>query len=153
MFTIGRNGQYVEFRVPRTLAMNLIVKYEVDTWMSYETRDIRNNVPLPTTLVPLMIPNSDPLSMFCVETTNNFFLRDSRIIMIPEVLGHDWTSFSEIEAESDRIRNAQILPEPLQQNTSSGQTVGPFACSLATASASSPSVSGEPSNSKMPRPS
>ena len=130
----------------------------------------RNNTPLTTTLVPLIIKNSDPLPMFCIETTHNFFLRDSKIIMIPEVVGHDWTSFSEIEAESERIHEHPILRELLERSSNSvgpklsdldekllaeAQAtllpVGPFACSLASASASCSSTLGGPTPSKMPR--
>jgi hypothetical protein len=166
LFTIGKNGHYIEFRVPRTLAMNLVVKYEVDTWMGYETRDVANNTPLTTTLVPLVIKNSDPLPMFCIETTNNFFLRDSKIIMVPEVLGHDWSSFSEIEAESQRIHETPLLRELLERSPTSvvpkisdvdeAQAmllpVGPFACGVTSAAACCSSSIGGPPASKMPRP-
>ena len=168
LISIGHKDHHIEFRLPRSRFYNVLIKYELDRFISYEATEEYGGRPFNTTLVPLIVYEGVEKPMFWIETKHDFHLRRAKIVMIPEPVGYDWNTLSEIEAESKRMYDQDF---PVRRRSSSVSISRVFTCNdenkpaneteaasllveapvVPDPSASSSSASGEPPASKMPR--
>ena len=101
IFAYSRKGCSLSFQLPRCSYNRIIVRIEEDTDFSYQSTDPNVKTKSTTTLVPLLLPAGHDLPPLAVETQNDFYLRDVRVVMIHWNHDTDWHT-SDILAKSER---------------------------------------------------
>ena len=109
IFAYLRKGFSLSFKLPRCSYNKIIVRIEENTDFSYQSTDPNVNIKSTITLVPLLLPARHDLPPLAVETQNDFYLRDVRVVMIQWNHDTDWHTFSNILAESERHHRRDFL--------------------------------------------
>ena len=102
IFAYSRKGCSLSFQLPRCSYSRIIVRIEEDTDFSYQSTDPNVKTKSTTMLIPPFLRAVHDLPPLAVETQNDFYLREVRVVMIHWNHDTDWHTFSDILAESER---------------------------------------------------
>ena len=120
LFGFSKNSHSISFKHPWPCEQNLLVEWEESWNVNIEIIDDTNGRSIfsSNTMAPVMVPRGRAPPLGAILCTHDFYLPDFDVYVAPKNFFGEWTTFTEIEAESRREHDRDF-PQPLSAHSSS----------------------------------